>query len=88
MIRRHFLRISASWTSARFRQIAETIEILHENEDQARDHFSNMNISSLPQPTCKAYCFWRVVGETTGIEELEEAKNIGHTVEIVKVCRR
>ena len=64
------MRISASWTYARFRQIAETIEILHENEDQARDHFSNMNISSLPQPTCKAYCFWSVVGKTciTGID--------------------
>ena len=57
MIRRHFLRISASWTSARFRQVAETIETLHKNEDQARDHFSKTNISSLPQPTCKAYCF-------------------------------
>ena len=32
-------------------KIAETIETLHENEDQARD----TNSSSLPQPTCKAF---------------------------------
>ena len=51
-------------------KIAESIETLQENEDQARDHFSKTNISSLLRPTCKAYCFWRVVGETcrTGIE--------------------
>ena len=36
-------------------KIAETIETLHENEDQARDHFSNTKSSSLPQPTCKAF---------------------------------
>ena len=35
--------------------IAESIETLHENEDQARDHFSKTNSSSLPQPTCKAF---------------------------------
>ena len=34
--------------------IAESIEILHENEDQARDHFSKTNSSSLLLPTCKA----------------------------------
>ena len=49
------MRISASWTSARFRQIAETVETLHENEDQARDHFSNTNSSSVPQLTSKAF---------------------------------
>ena len=36
-------------------KIAETIETLHENEDQTRDHFSKTNISSLPQPTCKGF---------------------------------
>ena len=55
MSRKHFLRISASWTSARFRQFAESIETLQENEDQAPDHFSKTNISSLPQPTCRAF---------------------------------
>ena len=33
--------------------IAETKEILHENEDQARDHFSQTNSSS--SATCKAF---------------------------------
>ena len=36
-------------------KIVETVETLHENEDQTRDHFSNTNSSSLPQPTCKAF---------------------------------
>ena len=35
--------------------IAESIENLHENEDQARDHFSKTNISSLLRPTCRAF---------------------------------
>ena len=38
--------------------IAEIIEILHENEDQARDHFSKTNSSSLLQPTCRASPLW------------------------------
>ena len=40
---------------AEIQTIAETMEILHENEDQARDHFSKTNSSSLLRPTCRAF---------------------------------
>ena len=46
-------------------KIAETIETLHENEDQARDHFSKTNISSLPSTDMQGVlllaCGWRDV---------------------------
>ena len=71
---------------------AEIIEIFHENEDQARDHFSKTNSSSLLQPTCRASPLWleRHLELEENIVELDVArtttKNIGHTVETVKVC--
>ena len=56
---------------AEIQTIAETIETPRENEDQARDHFSKTNSSSLLPPTCKAFpslgrgialaCGWRGV---------------------------
>ena len=82
--------------------ISESIETLHENEDQARDHFSKTKQTGIVPSTdmqgvptsWKRYCFWRVVGEACriGIEYCRigccknYSQNIGHTVEIVKVC--
>ena len=50
-----FLANLGQLDNCEMQKIAETVETLHENEDQARDHFSNTNSSSLPQPTCKAF---------------------------------
>ena len=66
MIKRHFLRISASWTSERFRQIAETNETLHENEEHARDHFSKTKQTGIVPSTdmqgvLLLACGWRDV---------------------------
>ena len=60
------MRISASWTSARLRQIAETIETLQENEDQARDHFSKTKQTGIVpsadmQGVLLLVCGWRDV---------------------------
>ena len=71
----HFLRVSASWTSARFRQIAEIIEISIRMHKHARDHFSKTNIS-----------LEQILVELDVTRLTVEKKNIGHAVEIVKVC--
>ena len=56
MIRRHFLRISASW--ARFRKLLRP-ETLHENEIRHAITSARRTFSSLLRPTCKAFCFWQ-----------------------------
>ena len=86
---------------AEIQTIAETIEILHANEDEARDHFSKTKSSSLLRPTCRAFPpleevvllarGWR--GVQNWKRQLFSAgccknysQNIGHADEIVKVC--
>ena len=64
--------------------IAEIIEILHENENQACDHFSTTNTSSLLQPTCRAFPQWleRRAELEENIVELDAARIAAKTLAI------
>ena len=52
------MRISTQLDISEIQTTAHSIEILHENEDQGRDHFSKTDSSSLLQPTCRASPLW------------------------------
>ena len=61
MIRRHFLRISTSWTSARCRKLLRLLRpSLRMKSMHAITSAKRSKLELCLRPTCQAYCFWRV----------------------------